>query len=250
MINNILVEVCCGSIDDCIVAEKCGADRIELNHALEMGGMTPSIASLKHSKQHTTIPICCMVRPRGVGFSYTENQFKVMLDEARDLIAAGADGIVFGFLHDDATINIERTKAMVDVIHPKEAIFHKAFDSSRDLEESIQQLIDCGIDRILTSGGSSYPDIEEGCRLISKLNEKYGDKIQLLPGGGVREHNVQEILKLTGSNQIHMTAKHLVLDPSTKDFGTTNHEASAHSFVATEEKQLLSIMKKISEFTK
>lgn len=248
MINNILVEVCCGSVDDCIIADKCHADRIELNHALEMGGMTPSVATLKHAKKHTSIPICCMVRPRGVGFSYTENQFKVMLDEARDLIDAGADGIVFGFLHDDATINAERTKQMVDLIHPKEAIFHKAFDSTKDLEASLKTLIECGVDRVLTSGGASYPDIEDGCKLIEQLSKKYGDKIQLLPGGGVREHNVQDILRLTNVKQIHMTAKHMVLDPSTMQHGTTNHDASAHSFVATEEKQLTAIMKKIEEF--
>lgn len=245
MINNILVEVCCGSVDDCIVAQNCHADRIELNHALEMGGMTPSIATLKQAKKKVNIPLCCMVRPRGFGFCYSEQYYEVMLQEAKDLLAAGADGIVFGFLNEDSTINVERTKEMVSLIKPKEAIFHKAFDSTPDLEKSIQILIECGIDRILTSGGASYPDIEEGCLLLGKLQKKYGDKIQILPGGGVRDHNVNQILALTQANQIHMTAKHTVLDPSTQYYGTTDHSVASHSYIATEETQLKAIMNQI-----
>ncbi len=247
MINNILVEVCCGSVEDCITAQQCNADRIELNHALEMGGMTPSTATLRHAKKAVDIPICCMVRPRGFGFYYSEITYQVMLQEAKDLLEAGADGIVFGFLNEDSTIDVKRTKEMVQLIKPKEAIFHKAFDATEDLENSIQILIECGIDRILTSGGSVYPDIEDGCKKLGYLQEKYGDKIQILPGGGVREHNVLEILNLTKANQIHMTAKHLVLDPSTQRFGTDNKEDKNHSFVATEKAQLLAIMQEISK---
>ena len=247
MINNIKVEVCCGSVNDCIIAEKCNADRIELNHALEMGGLTPSIGTLTKAKKHTKLPICCMVRPRGVGFSYTDEEFQAMLFDAKNLIAHGADGIVFGFLNDDGSINEERTKKMVSVIHPKEAIFHKAFDATDDLEKSLKILINCGINRVLTSGGASYPDIQEGCRLLGQLVEKYGNQIEILPGGGVREHNVQEILTLTKASQIHMTAKHLLVDPSTSHFHS-NHEGNAsHQYVAVSEENLKAIMKKISE---
>ncbi len=247
MNKSIKVEVCCGSVDDCIIAQKCHCDRIELNHALEMGGMTPSLATLRKAKEYVDIPICCMVRPRGFGFCYSEMQFEVMKQEAKDLLEAGADGIVFGFLHEDGTIDIQRTKEMVNIIHPKEAIFHKAFDSTPDLEIAIQQLIDCKIDRILTSGGAVYPNLAEGCRKIGELQVKYKDQIELLPGGGVREHNVQEILQLTQADQIHMTAKHLVLDASTMHHGTHDANTEAHSYVATEEAQLLAIMRKIEE---
>ncbi|MFI3283577.1 MAG: copper homeostasis protein CutC [Erysipelotrichaceae bacterium] len=238
----IIVEVCCGSVDDCIVAQECHADRIELNHALEMGGMSVSPATLRRAKAKVSLPICCMVRPRGVGFCYSEDTFEVMKEEARDLLEAGADGIVFGFLHEDGSIDIERTKAMVEIIHPKEAVFHKAFDATENLEESLKILIDCKIDRVLTSGGAVYPDIKEGCIRLAKLHEKYGDIIQLLPGGGVREHNVLDILETTNIKQIHMTAKHLKLDPSTLCFNQNSKNPSDHSFVATEQKQLCAIL--------
>lgn len=242
MINGILVEVCCGSVDDCIIAEKCGADRIELNHALEMGGMTPSCATLRRVKELMDIKVCCMVRPRGFGFNYSDEYYRVMLEEAKDLLANGADGIVFGFLNADSSIDIQRTKEMVNIIKPKEAVFHKAFDSAKDMEESIQILIKCGIDRVLTSGQGKYPDMDLSA--LQMLNEKYGDRIQILPGGGVREHNVQNILKTTGIKQIHMTSKHLVLDPSTMD---DPKDAADNSYIATDEKQLKAILEKIRE---
>lgn len=246
MINNIKIEVCCGSVDDCIIADRCQADRIELNHALELGGLTPSVGTLLQAKKHTDIPICCMVRPRGFGFSYSDEVFQAMLYDAKNLIDNGADGIVFGFLHDDGTIDVEKTKKMVALIKPKEAIFHKAFDSTKDLEESIQILIDCQVDRVLTSGSASYPNLEDGINKLAELQAKYGNKIQILPGGGVRQHNVVEILEKTKCDQIHMTAKHLILDPSTMHY-PTKQSADKHSYVATEEAQLLAIMNEIKK---
>lgn len=247
MINNILIEVCCGSVDDCIIASKHPIDRIELNHALELGGMTPSVGTLVEAKKYTTVPICCMVRPRGFGFYYSNVEFEAMLYDAKSLIEHGADGIVFGFLHENGTIDVEKTKRMVEVIHPKEAIFHKAFDATEDLEESLKLLIECGVDRVLTSGGSIYPDLEEGLKEIKQLIIKYGDKIEILPGGGVREHNVQEVLQKTGSNQIHMTAKHLVVDASTMHYRTNRTDPKDFSYIATSDENLGTILKKIEE---
>lgn len=244
MVNDILIEVCCGSVDDCVIAERCGADRIELNHALELGGMTPSIATLKRAKELVSIPICCMVRPRGFGFCYSEEHFRVMKLEAQELLENGADGIVFGFLKEDSSIDAERTKEMVNLIHPKEAVFHKALDATENIFDSIETLIQCGIDRVLTSGKGVYPDLD--LDVLAQLERDYGDRIQILPGGGVRVHNVQSILKNTKVHQIHMTAKHLVLDAST--WNTSDQkDSNAHSYVATDEKQLHSIIEKIKQ---
>jgi Uncharacterized protein involved in copper resistance len=245
MVNNIKIEVCCGSINDCIIAEKCNADRIELNQALELGGLTPSVATLTAAKKYTSIPICCMVKPRHIGSCYTEEEFEVIIADAKNLIAHGADGIVFGFLNSDGTIDEERTRKMVETIHPKEAIFNKTFDTTEDLEKSLQILIDCGVDRVLTMGGSIYPDLEVGCKILGELIEKYGTQIEILPGGGVQEHNVQEILSLTKANQIHMTAKYMASDPSRSLF-RTKHEAT--EYFAVSESNLKAIMKKIAEF--
>ena len=246
MINGILVEVCCGGINDCLTALKCGCDRIELNSALEMGGLTPSLSVLRKVKTITDVPICCMVRPRGYGFCYTDEEYEIMKQDARLLIDNGADGIVFGFLHEDGTIDVERTREFVSLIKPRQAVFHKAFDSCVDMDEAIKQLIDCGVVRILTSGGASYPDINKGFDRLRRYNELYGNRITILPGGGVRRHNVVDILKETGCRQIHMTAKELLLDPSTMH-ADENPDEKNYSYVAVSEKNLTEIMNEIKK---
>ena len=209
MINNIKIEICIGNVEDALKASQYPIDRIELNSALELGGLSPSLETLKYLKDRIDTRICCMVRPRGGDFLYSDEEFEVMLKDAENLLENKADGIVFGFLKEDKTIDTERTKMMVQLIHSynKEAVFHKAFDELEDQDEGTKILIDCGIDRILTSGKAVYPDILEGCRRIRELNDKYGDRIQFLPGGGVRIENIQDVLKISGVRQIHMTSK-------------------------------------------
>ena len=115
MKNNIL-EICCGSLEDVIAADAGGADRVELNSALYLGGLTPTCATLILAKQQTALPIICMVRPRGAGFCYNESELAVIFLEARELLRHGADGIAFGFLNEDKTINVEQTCKMVKLI--------------------------------------------------------------------------------------------------------------------------------------
>lgn len=214
MLKGKIIEICCGSIEDCAIAQQYPVDRIELNSGIELGGLTPSLGTLIESKKATALPICCMVRPRTAGFVYTEAQFQSMLMDAELLLKHGADGIVFGFLNEDATIDIKRTLAMTNLIksYGKEAVFHKAFDKTPDKMEACETLIECNIDRILTSGGENYPHIEQGFDLLKQLIEKYNDQITILVGGGVRAHNVHDILEKTSCTQIHMTAKEMAND--------------------------------------
>ena len=209
MINNITIEICIGNVQDAIKASEYPIDRIELNSALELGGLSPSQETLKYLKDKINTRICCMVRPRGGDFFYTEEEFAVMLKEAENFLNNKADGIVFGFLNEDDSIDTDRTKQMVELIHSygKEAIFHKAYDELEDQDEGAGILIDCGIDRILTSGKAVYPDILKGCERINELNRKHGERIQFLPGGGVRIENILDVLKISGVKQIHMTSK-------------------------------------------
>lgn len=214
MIKKKLIEVCCGSIEDVILASQFPVDRIELNSALELGGLTPSIGTLRESKRRSRLPICCMVRPRTAGFHYTEDQFNSMCIDCEYLISNGADGIVFGFLDEDMKVDMERTKKLVQTIHHynREAVFHKAFDAIEDKDEACEMLIECGVDRILTSGGENYPDIEKGFDTLKHLIDTYNERITILVGGGVRAHNVHQILESTGCTQIHMTAKEIGQD--------------------------------------
>lgn len=214
MIKNIKIEVCYGSVDDCLIAQKQHADRIELNSALELGGLTPSLAEFQLAKKKVSLPIVCMIRPRTSGFYYTENQFETMLLDAKIFLENGTDGIVFGFLNQNNTIDINRTKKMVDLAHQyqKEAIFHKAFDQCIDLDQALEDCIACGIDRILTSGGAVYPHILDGAKNIQKWNLEKQNQIELLPGGGVRKENIKELLEISKAVQIHMTAKQIFDD--------------------------------------
>ena len=247
MINNIILEICCGSVDGCIIAQQMGADRIELNHALELGGTTPSIGTLVETKKYTDIPIICMVRPRGVGYFHSEEEFSAMLFDVKNLIDHGADGIIFGFLHENGTIDAERTKSFVDAIHPKEAVFSKAFDKVADHESALRTLIACGVDRVLTSGGAMSLDdenphvaqgeVDAALDLLRNLHHNYGNQIQLLPAGGIRAHNVSYIIAKTGISQVHTAAREMKLDPSSTHFmkqgdSIDNYRYSATSIIA------------------
>ena len=208
MINNITIEICLGNIQDVKTLNNYDVDRIELNSALELGGLTPSINTLIEAKKVSTKKIVCMCRCRGGNFVYNDDEYDVMFKDAKVMLENNADGIVFGFLNSDNTINVNKTSQMVELIHSynKEAIFHKAFDELENIDEGCKILNDLGINRILTSGKAVYPDILKGCDEINKLHIKYPN-IQLLPGGGVRINNVKDVVQTCKTGQVHMTSK-------------------------------------------
>lgn len=212
-----ILEVCAGSFDDCVSAFQGNADRVELNSALSLGGLTPSLATLMKVKKEIGIETCCMVRPRPAGFNYNVSEFEIMFEDARLLLEAGADGIVFGFLNENFTIQKEYTRKMVELIHSfgKKAIFHRAFDLCENLESSIVDLIECHVDRILTSGGRS--NVDEGIKNISNLQSHYGSRIEILAGCGIRVDNVKKILNMTHVTQIHSSCKGYVFDSTTRN---------------------------------
>lgn len=148
------IEICCGSYEDALAAARGGAERIELNSALALGGLTPSAACLRMVKRCTDLLVVSMVRPRGAGFCYTEAQTEQMFEEARELLENGSDGLAFGFLTEDRCVDLEKTGRMTELIHSygREAVFHRAFDCTEDPVRAIEELIGLGADRILTSG--------------------------------------------------------------------------------------------------
>lgn len=215
MKKNVSVEVCAGSVEDCIKARRAGADYIELNNAIHMGGLTPSLATLVEAKKVTDIPLIAMVRPRGGGFYYNEVEKRTMLEDAKYLLEYGADGLVFGFLNEDCSVDKEMTKKFVDLCHDHsvDAVFHRAFDRTSDPFEAIEVLIELGVDRILTSG--LKPTADQGIDLLSELQNKYGDKIELLVGSGVNSSNVETIMKQTNINRVHSSFKSWFTDGTT-----------------------------------
>ncbi len=206
--HHIQLEICAGSLTDVIHASSIPeVDRIELNSSLESGGLTPSFNTLLLSKKYSDKKIICMVRPRQAGFLYNDYEKETMLLDAKTFLENGADGIVFGSLNQDFTIDMPFTEQMVKLIHQygKEAVFHKAFDEVIDSSIALEQLIQAGVDRILTSG--SEPTTLAGAQNIKKLIQQADGRIQILPGGGVTIDNIRKIIHITGADQIHMTAK-------------------------------------------
>ena len=231
-----LFEVCAGSVQDCINAQLGGADRVELNSALHLGGLTPSLAMLKLVKEKTSLKVICMDRPRAAGFCYDDVEIETMFEDAKILLENGTDGISFGFLNSDATINVTETKKMVELIHQyqKEAVFHRAFDCVDDPMHAIKQLIDCGVDRILTSG--LQPTAMQGTSVLEKLQSAFGDQIELLAGSGINANNIRALKEQTGLHQFHGSCKEWCKDPTTTvgNVSYAYHESDDYDCVSLE----------------
>jgi len=210
----ILLEICCGSLDDALAAERGGADRVELCSALFLGGLTPSLGAVIEAKARLKIPVMVMIRPRGAGFWYTEPEFAVMERDATLAVDHGADGIVFGILRPDGTIDVERCQRMRRIIGARQAVFHRAFDVTPAPFKALDQLVELGVTRVLTSGQED--SAPEGCELIKRLMDYAGDRIEILPGGGIKLYNLQQVVAVTGCRQVHLTAFRTQADLSTQ----------------------------------
>ena len=199
---NILVEVCCGSADDAVESFQAGADRVELNSDLFHGGLTPSIGELIIAKKHTGLKIMTMVRPREGGFCYTENEFATAVEDAKLLLAHGSDGLVFGFLKSDGTIDAERTKIMKQIAGDKTTVFHRAIDVVPDWKSALDTLISLGITRVLTSGQES--NVFFGIETVKEMITYADGRIEILPGAGITLKNIDRIVSETGCDQVHV----------------------------------------------
>nr|WP_317323488.1 copper homeostasis protein CutC [uncultured Flavonifractor sp.] len=210
----VILEVCCGSADDVIQACRAGAHRVELNSDLFHGGLTPTIGELLVAKRETGMKIMTMVRPREGGFCYTDAEFATALEDAAQLLANGADGLVFGFLHQDGTLDVERTARLARLAQEagKETVFHRAIDVVPDWRETLDALMELGITRVLTSGQES--DVSLGTQTVREMIEYAAGRIQILPGAGITARNMDRIIAETGCDQIHLAAHRIQYDTS------------------------------------
>lgn len=209
---NVLLEVCCGSADDVIEAWKAGANRVELNSNLFQGGLTPTAGCLEVVKEVVDIPVMTMLRPRGGGFCYTDAEFKTILKDAKILLNHGSDGLVFGFLHEDGTVDVERTRIAVEAAEGKPTVFHRALDVTPDWKRALEELIKLGVTRVLTSGQGS--DVFFALETIRDMIQFAGDAIEILPGAGITLENVSRVVEITGTKQIHIARHKSMPDPS------------------------------------
>jgi copper homeostasis protein len=212
--DRVLLEICCGSLDDALEAAAGGADRVELCSSLFLGGLTPSFGTLVEARTRLSIPVIFMVRPRGGGFCYTEADMASMERDAEMAVAQGADGIVFGILTDEGRVDLPRSARIRNLIGTREAVFHRAFDVTPDPFRALDELVDLGITRVLTSG--QRDTVFEGLDLLRRLVDYAGDRIQIMPGGGIKPYQIDDVIARTRCEQIHVAAWASRRDRSTR----------------------------------
>lgn len=209
----IILEISANSAEDCLVAEAHGADRVELASGLAVGGLTPSLGALIEARQALTIPIVALARPRPGGFCYSAAEFSTLQRDVHILSAHGVEGVAFGMLRADGTVDSARCAQVIAQLGRCEAVFLRAFDVTPDPFAALEELVELGFRRVLTSGqAASAP---AGAELIARLVEQAAGRIEILPGGGVRLENAAALLAATGCTQVHASLSALRTDSST-----------------------------------
>lgn len=211
MSDRILIEVCVDSVASGVAAERGGAGRVELCSNLLEGGVTPSAGLIELVRARTSIGLQVMVRPRGGDFCYTAEEFETM---RRDIVAAkklGADGVVVGILNADGSVDIGRTRELVELARPLSVTFHRAFDMSADLFRALESVCATGADRLLTSGGAKAA--LQAVEQIARLVEAARGRIAIMACGGINHHNAASIIEQTGVREIHVGLRSSVASP-------------------------------------
>lgn len=206
--SNYTLEIACDSVQSALNAEQGGADRIEFCENLSQGGVTPSSAKIKLAKSKLRIPIFVLIRPRKGDFLYSDLEVETMLDSIQIAKELGADGIVSGALQANGTLSLPQMRQLVKIANPLPFTCHRAFDMCSDPNLALEQLIDLGIKRILTSGQRS--SAIEGKKNIENFVQLADGRIKILAGAGIRPHNITELLSIRGLQEFHSSAKQVV----------------------------------------
>jgi len=201
MQNGFVLEICVESVDHAVAAARGGAHRIELCSDLSSGGITPSAGLMQTARRHVSVPIHVLIRPRAGDFCYSDHELEIMRNDIHAAKQFGMDGIVLGILHESTRVDIERTKTLVELARPLPVTFHRAFDASENLETSLEEVIQTGASRILTSGGQ--PCATDGLSTLARLVQAARGRILLMPCGGINAENVVRIVRTTLAQEFH-----------------------------------------------
>jgi len=198
-----LLEICVDSLVSALAAQNGGADRIELCDNLYEGGTTPSAAIIEIAREILDIEVQVIIRPRGGDFLYSDLEFKTMKRDIEIAKELNANGVVIGILKADGTIDIARCKELVDLARPLNVTFHRAFDMTRNPFNALEDVIQTGADRLLTSGQMN--EAPYGAKLIAELVKKAGNQIIIMPGAGINKDNIKDMVNITGASEYHLT---------------------------------------------
>ncbi|MFN0134636.1 MAG: copper homeostasis protein CutC [Phycisphaerae bacterium] len=199
------LEIAVDSLADVKAATAGGADRLEVCAALDLGGLTPTVGLLHSTAESCALPMVAMVRPRGGGFVHSLDELRVMARDIAVMFEHGAAAVIFGVITESREIDIESCRRLIDACDGRPAVFHRAFDRTTDLPRSLDALIELGFGRVLTSGGA--PTAIDGATTLAELRRSAADRIEILPGGGVRSSNAAAIITATGCDQLHTSGR-------------------------------------------
>jgi copper homeostasis protein len=200
-----IIEIATSDFPSTAAAVAGGADRIELCDNLSEGGTTQSAGCIKLCREKLNVALFPIIRPRGGDFFYTSEEYEIMLHDVKLCKEMGCDGVVIGLLNPDGSIDVPRTKKLTALAYPMDVTFHRAFDRCRDPFEALEQLIEIGCNRILTSG--QQPTAPAGVDLIAELIKKADDRIIIMPGSGVRKENIRQLAEKTGATEFHSSLR-------------------------------------------
>ena len=211
MSGSVILEICVDTPQSALAAARGGAHRIELCSSLFDGGTTPSAGMIATVRNLVAIDLYVMIRTRGGDFCYTDDEFAAMKRDIAIAKQLRADGIALGILELNGDVDTARCRELVEFARPLKVTFHRAFDMSRDLGRSLEDIIALGFDRVLTSGGEQK--VQDAIPVVRRLRERASDRIALMIGSGIRSGNVPELVAQTGVREIHSSARHIESSP-------------------------------------
>jgi copper homeostasis protein len=198
------LEIACFNLQSAVIAQENGADRVELCASIEVGGTTPDFEITKKVRELINIDLNVMIRPRGGNFVYSDAEFNQMKLELIEFKKLNVNGFVFGILNEDNSINIIQNTELVHLAKPFPCTFHRAFDEVSNVFQSLEEIIECGFQTILTSG--QRPNVVEGVNRLAELVSKANNRITIMPGGGLRAANLDFIQEKTKATFYHSSA--------------------------------------------